>query len=147
MYSHFLSIKSVYNLLVHTINSTSLIHGVCISILNSNFYAVPIPTVAVTAPETRTVGDPLTLMCNVTAVRGITSDVVVIWRRDGAEVERTEGVNVSYTTANSVVYTDTYTILLLRTTDDGGEYQCEVIINTGPPVMATGNLMLDAMGK
>jgi len=101
--------------------------------------------VAVTAPDTQIVGDPLTLMCSLTAVRGITSDVDIIWSRDGAEVERTEGVNVSPTTANSVVYTDTYTISQLSTTDI--EYQCEVVINTSPPVMATGSVTLDVMGE
>ena len=82
-----------------------------------------------------------------TAVRGITSRVDIIWSSDGREVEIMEGVSVSSTPDNSVVYTDTYTISQLNTTDDGREYQCEVVINTSPPVMATGSVTLDVIGE
>jgi len=82
----------------------------------------------------------------VTAVRGITSRVDIIWSSDGTEIDMMEGVNVSSTTDNSVVYTNTYNISLLSTTDDGREYQCEVVINTSPPVMANDSVTLDVMG-
>ena len=108
---------------------------------------VPIPDVAVTAPNTQTVGQSLTLECSVTAVRGITSRVDIIWNRDDTEVERMEGVSVSSTTGNMVMYTDTYTISQLNTTDDDREYQCEVEINTSPLVMANGSVTLDVMGE
>ena len=108
---------------------------------------VPTPSVTVTAPNSQTVGQSLTLECNVTAVRGITSRVDIIWSRDGTEVERMEGVSVSSTTGNMVMYTDTYTISQLNTTDDGREYQCEVVINTSTPVMANGSVALDVMGE
>ena len=101
----------------------------------------------VAAPNTQIVGQSLTLECSVTAVRGITSRVDIIWSRGGTEVERMEGVSVSSTTGNMVMYTDTYTISQLTTTDDGREYQCEVVINTSPPVMATGSVILDVMGE
>ena len=84
-----------------------------------------------------------------TAVRGITSRVDIIWSiySDGGEVGRMEGFSsVSSTTDNSVVYTGTYNISQLSTTDDGREYQCEVVINTSPIVMATDNITLDVMG-
>ena len=110
-------------------------------------FTVPTPSVTVTAPNTQVVGQPLTLECSVTAVRGITSRVDIVWSSDGTEIERMEGVSVSSTTGNSVVYTDTYIISQLNTTDDGREYQCEVVINTSPPVMATGSVTLDVMGE
>ena len=78
--------------------------------------------------------------------RGITSKVDIIWSSDGRELERMERVNVSSTTDNSVVYTDTYNISQLNTNDDGREYQCEVVINTSPPVMANDSVTLDVMG-
>ena len=81
-----------------------------------------------------------------TTVRGITSTVDIIWSSDGTELERMEGVNVSSTTDNSVVYTDTYNISQLNTTDDGREFQCEVVINTSPPVMANDSVTLDVIG-
>jgi len=102
---------------------------------------VPTPNVT-----TQTVGQSQTLQCSVTAVKGITNRVDIIWSSDGRELKRMEGVNVSYTTDNSVVYTDTYNISQLSTTDDGREYQCEVVINSSPPVMATGNVTLDVIG-
>ena len=43
---------------------------------------------------------------------------------------------------NSLMYTDTYTISQLSTTDDGREYQCEVVINTSLLIMATGSIPL-----
>jgi len=82
----------------------------------------------------------------VTTVRGITSTVDIIWSSDGTELEKMEGVNVSYTADNSVVYTDAYNIQQLSTTDDGREYQCEVVINNSPPVMANDSVILDVIG-
>ena len=109
-------------------------------------YTAPIPIVTVAAPNTQTVSQALTLECSVTTVRGITSRVDIIWSSNGTELEKIEGVNVSSTTDNSVVYTDTYNISQLNTTDDGREYQCEVVINTSPPVMANDSVTLDVMG-
>ena len=107
---------------------------------------MPTPNVTVTAPNTQIVGQSLTLECSVTTVRGIISRVDIIWSSDGTQLERMEGVNVSSTTDNSVVYTDTYNISQLNTTDDGREYRCEVVINTSPPVMANDSVTLDVMG-
>ena len=107
---------------------------------------VPTPSVTVTAPNTQIVGQSLTLECSVTAVRGITSRVDIIWRRASMMLTRTD--NISRTIMDvSLLYTDTYTISQLNTTDDGREYQCEVVINSSPPVMATGSVILDVMGE
>ena len=67
----------------------------------------------------------------------------IIWSSDGTELKRSEGVTVSSTTDNSVVYIDTYNISQLSITDGGKEYQCEVMISTTPPVMATSSITLD----
>jgi len=110
------------------------------------FNTAPTPDVNITASNNQTVGQSLTLECSVTAVRGITSRVDIIWSIDGRELERIEGVNVSSTTDNSVVYTDTYNISQLSTNDDGRVYQCEVLINTSPPVMVNDSVTLDVTG-
>ena len=81
-----------------------------------------------------------------TTVRGITSRVDIIWSNDGRELERMDGVNVSSTTDNSVVYTDTYTISQLNTTHDDDGFHCEAVINTSPPVMSNDSVRLDVMG-
>ena len=99
-----------------------------------------------TAPNTQTVGQSLTLQCNVTAVRGITSTVDIVWSSNGTELQRMN--NTAATTMNnSLVYTDSYTISQLNTTDEGRVIQCEVVINASPPVMASGSIALDVTGE
>ena len=78
-----------------------------------------------------------------TTVRGITSRVDIVWSSDGIELQRVNGTNASLSSNNSTIYTSTYTIPLLNTVDDGRVYQCEVVINTSPPVIATGTAKLD----
>ena len=116
------------------------------SVLCICFYIVSTPSVTITAPNTQIVSQSLILECSVTTVRGITSRVDIIWSSDGTQLERMEGVSVSSTTDNSVVFSDTYNISQLNTTDDSREYQCEVVINTSPPVIANYSVTLDVMG-
>ena len=100
----------------------------------------------VNAPNTQTVGQSLTLQCEVTTVRGITSRVDIVWSSDGTVLRRMNGVS-STAMDNSLVYTDSYIISQLSTTDDGRVIQCEVVINTSPSVMANNNITLDVTGK
>ena len=100
----------------------------------------------VTAPHTQTVGKSLTLQCEVTTLRGITSRVDIVWSSDSKELRRVNGVS-STTVENSLVYTDSYTISPLSTTDDGRLYQCEVVINASPPIRDVDNIVLDVTGK
>ena len=69
-----------------------------------------------------------------------------MWSSDSAELNRTDGIS-STTMDNSLVFTDSYTILQLSTTDDGRVIQCEVVINTSPSVMASNSITLDVTGK
>ena len=78
-----------------------------------------------------------------TTIRGITSRVDIVWSRDDGILESITGVNSNYSGDSYAVYLASYTIPLLSTTDDGRVYQCEVVINTNPPVMAAGNVTLD----
>ena len=107
---------------------------------------VATPTVNVTDPGTQTVGSSLTLQCNVTTVRGITSSVDIVWSSGDMELERMNGVS-STTMDNSLVFTHTYTISQLSTTDDGRVIQCEVVINRSPLVMANDSVTLDVTRK
>ena len=108
--------------------------------------SVPTPTASVTAPNTQTVGQPLPLQCNVTTVRGITSRVDIVWSSNGTELERMNDVS-STTMDNSLVYTDSYTISQLSTTDEDRAIQCEVVINASPSVMASDSITLDVTGE
>ena len=114
--------------------------------LLSVFYLVPTPNVSVTAPNTQTVGQSLTLQCNVTTVRGITSRVDIVWSSGGTTLRMMNGVS-STTMDNSLVYTDSYTISQLSTTDEDRVIQCEVVINASPSVMASDSITLDVIGE
>ena len=112
------------------------------------FYLVPTPIVRMNASNVQTVGQSLTLQCEVTTVRGITSRVDILWSSDGTELGRTNNVS-STKMDNSLVYTDSYTISQLSTTDDGRVIQCEVyvVINTSPSVIANDYIILDVIGE
>ena len=90
------------------------------------------------------VGQSLTLQCNVATVRGITSQVDVVWSRNGLELERITGVIAN----DSIypVYITTYT-LQVTTDDDNRPYQCEIVINSTPMVTASDGITLDIIGK
>ena len=107
---------------------------------------VPTPTVSVTAPNTQTVGQPLTLQCNVTTVRGITSRVDIVWTSGGIELNSTSNAPLSVID-DSVVYTDFYTISQLSTSDENRVIQCEVVINASPSAMASDTVTLDVTGR
>ena len=99
-----------------------------------------------TALNIQTVGQSLTLQCEVTTVRGITSRVNIVWNSSGTVLRRMNDV-LSTTMDNSLVYTDSYTISQLNTTDDGRVIQCEVVVNSTDLVMASNNITLDVIGK
>ena len=106
---------------------------------------VSTPNVIVTTLNTQMVGQLLTLQCEVTTVKGITSRVDIVWSSNGTVLRRINDT-IATTMDNSLVYTDSYNISQLSTTDDGRVIQCEVVINASPPVMATDNITLNVMG-
>jgi len=81
----------------------------------------------------------------VTAVRGITSRVDIIWSRGSMVLMRTNNTSPTMM-GTSLVYRDNYTIPLLSTDDEGRDYYCGVVINASPVVVATGNTRLDVTG-
>ena len=97
-------------------------------------------------PDTQTVGQSLTLQCEVTTVRGITREVDIVWSSGGTELQRMTNVSSTMMGA-SLVYTDSYTIPLLSIDDDSRVYQCEVVINASPPVMVSDTITMDVTGK
>ena len=97
-----------------------------------------------TAPIIQTVGQSLTLQCEVTTVRGITSRVDIVWNSDGTELQRMNNVS-STTMNNSLVYTDSYTISQLSTTDEDRVIECEVVTNESF-VGIGNNITLDVNG-
>ena len=99
-----------------------------------------------TVPNTQTVSQSLTMQCEVTTVRGITSRVDIVWSSNGTELERMNNVQ-STPMDNQLVYTNSYTISLLSTDDEGRVIQCEVVINSSPSIMANNYTTLDVTGE
>ena len=80
-----------------------------------------------------TVGDPLKLDCTITAVRGISSSVNIIWTTENIELRRVDNITADEVN-DSVIYTDSFEIPSLSAIDNGREYQCTVMINATQPV-------------
>ena len=91
---------------------------------------VPAPYLLLNPVNPPRLSDQLTLECNATVVRGITSTLDFMWTRidDDSEmiVQTVIGAN---TTGDSLVYTDTYTTpMTLRESDVGVVYICTVLL-------------------
>ena len=99
-----------------------------------------------TALDTQTVGQSLTLQCEVTTVRGITSRVDIVWSSGGTELERMNDTTAT-TMDDSLVYTDSYNIATLNTSDNNRVIECEIVIDVDPIVTANGTIMLDVIGE
>ena len=91
------------------------------------------------------VSHSLTLQCNVTTVRGVKSRVDIMWTSNNATIKRTNSA-MPIMKSTSQVYTNSYTITQLNTSDDGRTYQCEVVIHSSPSLAATGDIVLDVVG-
>ena len=100
----------------------------------------------VTAPNTQTVGQPLTLQCDVNTVRGITSRVEIVWSNDITLLQMTNSTPSSMTD-DSLIHRNSYTIDILSTDDEGRTYSCEVLIHATPPVMDSDSITLDVTGR
>ena len=101
---------------------------------------VPTPVVNLRAITDQITGQPLTLECNATAVRGITSSVDI----SILSLETFEDVD-PIIVGNSAVYSATFTIEELTRFDDGRIVVCLVNINNS--TSSSDTLILDVTGK
>ena len=108
---------------------------------------VPTPSISINILNNQTVGQSLTLESTVTTVRGITSRVDIVWSSNGLVLKLTEGINHTSTSNNMVIYTDTYTVPQLNTSDEGRNIQCDTIINAISSVTASDSVTLNVTGK
>ena len=79
-------------------------------------------------------------------MRGITSRVYIVWRRDNTTVNTTH-VTATTIRGNLLVYRDSYTITQLSTSDDGVVYECGLAIQTSSGVRAHDTVRLDVTGE
>ena len=71
------------------------------------------------------------MQCEATVTRGITSPVDIIWsRNNGTEILQIVVQAISTLNNNMLVFTDTYTTLILTEDDNDMMYTCTVSINT-----------------
>ena len=99
-------------------------------------------------PGTQTVGQSLILQCNATILAtNVLDEVDIIWRDSNGIFNRADDVTPIMAGSDSSLYTNSYTIPQLSTTDDGRVIQCEVVVNASPSVMANDSITLDVTGK
>ena len=91
-------------------------------------------------------GQPLALECELTTVIGITSRVDIVWRSGSIVLQRMNNT-LPIIMSNSQVYTNSYTISQLSTTNDSNMIQCEVVINANPPATTSNSITLDVTGQ
>ena len=125
-------------------------------IYNYVHFIVPKPLVQITVFDNETltnqtlrnltIGDPLTLDCTVTAVRGISSSVDIIWTTGGRVVRRVYNITADVE-SDSAIYTDSFEISSLSAIDNGREYQCIVVINANPSVISKDRITLIFPGE
>ena len=101
---------------------------------------VPTPVVNLRAVTDQITGRPLTVECNATAVRGITSSVDI----SIMSLETFEDVD-PIIVGNSAVYSATFTIEELTSFDDERTLVCLVTINNG--ISTNDTLVLDVLGN
>jgi len=89
-----------------------------------------------------TIGDPLTLYCTVTAVRGISSSVDIMWITGGRIVRRVNNITAEIEYNDSAIYTDSFEISSLSTNDYGRDYLCAAVINASPSVSSYDQITL-----
>jgi len=93
------------------------------------------------------VGQTLVLECVATAVEGITVPIEIVWRKDGSEFLRSNEPSRRPAKNGSVQYTDVQAVDALNPNDHNAIYQCEMVIDTNPPVVASEELFLDVDGN
>ena len=108
--------------------------------------ADPIVAVEVTAAVDPAIYRPLILQCTATIVRGITSTVDIIWTTGNTQVRRVNNVTASSDINSSSIYNDSFIIPSLRISDVRNVYQCQVLINSVLPAVATADFIISIPG-
>ena len=89
-------------------------------------------------------GQAATLECNVTAARGITSRVDIVWN-NGLIVKTVKNVTANIVN-NSAIYSDQLVIPPLSINDSGRVYYCKVSINATFEITSLNRFTLDFVG-
>ena len=127
-------------------------------------HTVPLPLVQITVfYDNKTSGDDasgqsghdtignltkVTLKCIITAARGISSAVEIIWTNntEGRVVRRIDNITADIEN-DSAIYTDSFEISSLSAIDNRRQYQCTVVINASQPIYNSDQILLILSGK
>ena len=111
---------------------------------------VPFPILSLTPVNPPMLSEPLTLECQATVVRGITSRLDFTWVRmnDDSEVVLRTVVGAN-STGDSLVYIDSYTTPFLNESDIDAVYFCVISLNDGglEILMDSTNFTLDILSE
>ena len=107
-------------------------------------FAVSNPNINLTAPAVQNFMESLTLTCEVTTVRGITSRVTIIWTSLDNEVGRVENAIGNNSVDSLVVYRDQFFISALTSED---RYDCRAVINSTSQPQNVASIRLELTCK
>ena len=114
----------------------------------------PKPTVTVTAVDSQTVGDSLSLRCDITTEIDYINNVDIVWKINGTEANRTTNIEKdTLSNASLIQYTDFYnSTKLLQLNDNNTIYQCQAVIQpyfypSLPVLIVSDNFTLIVNGK
>ena len=109
-----------------------------------HFYCLAPFEINITARNIQQVGSPLTLDCIIYESSVTTSSLEIVWITNATILQITDAM--STLSNGSSVYTDSYTITQLMTSDQGRVIQC-IANRTNPPVMDSSIIILNVNGK
>ena len=112
-----------------------------------SFHIVPSPTINISVPNNLTTGQPTTLDCTAVTVNGITSRVDIVWYDGTTQLRRVNNVTADIINSTAAVYRNLFNISSLTRYHDGRVYQCQVIINSEPPITSLSSIRLNVTCK
>jgi len=89
-----------------------------------------------------TIGEPFSLECNITVIKGIIGNVDVLWTANGTAIRRVNNVVGHTIGSQEMLHSDVYEISKLQPSDNNTIYRCEAIIRTNEPLNGSDNITL-----
>ena len=102
---------------------------------------VPKPIVNITTIGNQTVGDKLSLRCDASVTKGITSNIHFVWKINDTEVRNL------LSNATILMYTSFLNISSLNLTDNYNVYYCQAVLSTSGIASDSASVTLNVIGK
>ena len=99
-------------------------------------------SVSVTAlDDNPTVGESLSMECNVTMATSVIGSVDITWSVNGT-IKRRVNDTVGDTNSEYVLHRDVYNITVLQLSDDNTVYYCEAMVNKSVPLKGNDSITI-----